>query len=248
MAVEKDSLNAGTETRSNPFPDEHLKDQWNNWSNAMNRIKQDEQKWLRAAMIIYGGLITIFLGKIGVIFQKEAESTTQNYMFFNFILVVVLIIFSHLIAVVWTHQALVLRVQYYRTMARSRLTECKMSIPLPRNSPWLLTDFNLWRERATRPNESKLSEMKMIGGSIVATGIIGTIRFYVNSYPCLNLECEPITLSVILILLSLTGFLWPSFIYERRDKKKLKSHLFEDKYGPIHELREWIANNERVAE
>lgn len=103
------------------------KTQWSTNVNTLNRIKEDEQKWLFYAFATFGALISLYLsGKVLFFDSVIQKSLISPYLFF-----VCVVVILEVFIMFWLNQALNLRQQYYSTMARMLKAGLDLDEPLP---------------------------------------------------------------------------------------------------------------------
>lgn len=108
---------------------------------SLNRIKEDEQRWVSILLLIYAGVFAYIL-------TEEYEKRQVD----NWIVVTVIILTTSY----WIYHATTLRIQYYRTMIRIiEIEEKFLSVPDQRK-------INTYAD--TKPYESKLSEVALACG------------------------------------------------------------------------------------
>lgn len=104
------------------------REQWKYAADTLSRIKQDEQRWLGVAFLIFGAILSVFLlGAFGT--ELKYLLAWQRRVMFGVGLVVV-----NAVGWVWFAQSLTLREQYYRTLCRLWRAAIALGDPLP--SAW----------------------------------------------------------------------------------------------------------------
>ena len=100
------------------------RDQWKSNSVTLNRIKQDEQRWLLFALVSFGGLLTLLFGGLG----DELARLTPGQVWG--ILVTTVVVVQGFTAF-WVGQSLTLRKQYYTTLVRLLEAQIRLDQSLP---------------------------------------------------------------------------------------------------------------------
>ena len=204
---------------------DHQRDRWTRWAGVLNRIKEDEQRWLKVAFLLYGALLAFFSGSLGSAMRFDTPGR-------NVAGLLIAVLTVHGAAWAWTMQALNLRTQYYRTMARLFAAELGLGLSLPK--PWQNSAFDKWREEATLPLDSKHVEMLLLGGLVCATGVLASYRFTAG-LPFWRSSGYYVA-AVAGYVSSLAGFAWPLLAYPRWDRRLLKAKLFHQD-GPVQDLQ-----------
>jgi hypothetical protein len=206
------------------------RDQWNAAAEAMGRIKEDEQRWLSLAVLIFGGINSAFiLGDAAADLQKSGTAM-------QVLCLIVTAVVVHLLGAAWTYQALTLRAQYYRAMSRLFAAAAHLAsseVPRAWSQPksgasqsrfmWARAwawgrplkkewaKLEEWR-KSTTPLDSKLSEMIFL--CLLTSSSLLLLTFQMR--PVLTVWC----MSAILCVM---GMLWPFVVYPLLDRWKLSA-------------------------
>lgn len=190
---------------------EFLRDQWKNWVGVLSRIKQDEQRWLSVAFLVFGGLFGVAVGAVGRGLLVQGDGVKSVLALLMFLGV------THVAAWVWALQALVLRKQYYRTMARNLLVQWRLGSP---PDPEWRAGFDNWYKDATRPSESHSSDGLILASLVAAFRLLLEARDLCPG----QLFCGTVLLGV----LSYFHWIWVRGRFQRRDRTNMKDLYEED--------------------
>ena len=195
--------------------------QYETWSTAIDRIKQDEQRWITTLLVFFGAIFTFLISdfKGALLFDKGYE---------NFIGLIIIDIVIHLVSFVWAHHSLILRLQYYRVILQTQ--KFKHSIDgeynefLDKNPR-----FEKWREEQTKPNESKIVDFWLLGGLYLVAGLLAIYRFMfpylIKSNTCPqshNFNCGIFIVIIVFVIVHIAGFFYfPKIYYPKKDRKNM---------------------------
>lgn len=188
---------------------EFLISKYETLSSVLSRIKQDEQKWISNLLIIYGALFAFQVNK----FSNAIAFGTDDK--FNALGVFIIFFVNALISFIWSHQSLILRKQYYRTMLE--IAQTKLNVGDKIEDDWFTEDFNKWREKITKPNEGKIFDFWLLSGLITISGLLAVLRLEIHTIHFLQIIVRFYCLIPFLLL----GLLLPLIIYPFKDNKNL---------------------------
>lgn len=206
---------------------QHQRDRWNAWTATLGRIKQDEQRWVTVAIAVYGVVVALLGAQGDLLFPRQTGDSGPAPDEFQHLAVLVLALaIVHLFAWAWVRHALVLRLQYYRSMAEVHRASLALRSPIPRE--WRESCWATWYCTATRPAESKLSEMRLLFVVTAAATVLSALR--AGAALCtLDIEHPWLTIGgtvgCAVVSLVVAGA-WPWFIYPRWDRRSMRD-LYE---------------------
>ncbi len=196
---------------------QHLNDQWKHWATVLDRIKEDEHRWVLVLLAVLGALL-FFLTTI-LDDKLRIEGFFEAFFVISFVFLVL-----HGFAWLWSRHALILRIQYYRSVFELHMVEKEMGKPIDKlwlgddrkmNRQEIKSTFHEWRRSATKPNESKLAELLLVSGMVFVCGVIAMYRLN-RFFICLNTFWE-LSLFLYGTALSILGIFWPICYYRRKD-------------------------------
>jgi len=212
----------------------HQRDRWNAWSEALSRIKQDEQRWIRVGLTVYGALIAL-MTQAHRLFPDDRPWVSS----YAFSAVVILV---HFFAGVWWWQAMILRHQYYRTMARVYLQQARLGDARRIPDAWTnACSYHQWYIDETKPFESKLSEMLLLGLLTFAATAVAALLAFIDT---VTLERECVTLFFAAmgwpILYLATDKWWmKAKVYDKPDAQELRGLQRPEQAHDRHRLAHW---------
>ncbi len=197
-----------------PIKEEFYLAQYQNWTSVLSRVKQSEQSWINTLLLIYGGLYFFQLLDF-----KEILIANEIEQDLKWPLLIGLLILNIVISLVWMHQSLNLRTEYYNAI--SEIQKIHIKLELPGYDHWLgtlkenkeETQFDIWYKVRTKPNRSKLIDFLLVSGLMFTSGLLYIIR-----YIKLDNNIEIIFSGIVLIAL----VLYPIGFYKISDKNRMK--------------------------
>lgn len=196
--------------------------QYENWSKAIDRIKQDEQRWISTLLILFGAILTFLVSDMNITSSAIPKE--------NLVLASLSFFIIYGIALVWGIHSLTLRLQYYNVILKLD----KIKYQFDSNKSDFLNDdikFKKWRIDKTQPNKSKLTDFWLLGGLVLISGWISLYRFvypfvfshHQHIYYCHNFNSNYQFIFWLLAGLYFFGlFFFPLVFYPHLDKKNFK--------------------------
>lgn len=215
---------------------DHQRDGWNGWTATLGRIKQDEQRWVSVAILVYGAAIGLVATRGHAVLLAEGDGVAPHLCALQHIgALALLAAVAHGFACVWMGHALTLRVQYYRSMCRMFLAHLALGGRVPRE--WLCDDPEQWRGDATAPEDSKRAEMLLLAFLVLVTTSLPVFRAGAELCACRVADSHfggSSLWPVLLLACFALALAWPFLIYPLQDSRRM-GRLHQEKR--MHELR-----------
>lgn len=188
--------------------------QYENWTSVLRRIKEDEQRWISVLFLLYGAILFFQISKQSEILQFKNDN---SYSLIGLLLVLIV---NLIITLTWGYQSMNLRFQYYRSLIE--VTKLRKKFGERLEIVWFENDFVKWRNKVTRPFESKIVDFILLSGLSLISGILAIFRY--GGFTSCNSNLAKLFDFRVIIFVILFSFITaiPLIVFNKYDKNKLE--------------------------